>query len=80
MTPLPTVEAVTVTPASPLPPMHVEVKFGRGVTADQQGVLLLAWERLAREQMGVGVELYKATRPDDLARRRDMTDEDRKRL
>ena len=63
-----------------LPPMHVEVKFGAGVSADAQGRLMLAWERLAREQMGVPVELYKSTRPDDLARRRDMTEEQRKRL
>lgn len=66
--------------APTLPPWHVEIKFGSAVDSDTQGRLMLAWERLAREQMTVPVELYKATRPDDLARRRDMTEEQRKRL
>jgi len=66
--------------APTLPAMHVEVKFGRGVDADTQGRLLLAWERLAREQLGVPVELYKAGMADDLKRRRDMTPDERKRL
>lgn len=66
--------------APTLPPWHVEVKFGRAVDSDTQGRLMLAWERLAREQMGIKVELYKATAPDDLKRRRELTDEDRKRL
>ncbi len=66
--------------APTLPAMHVEVKFGAGVGSLDQGRLMLAWERLAREQMGVPVELYKASRGDDLVRRRTMTDEDRKRL
>jgi hypothetical protein len=77
MLPLATVEPQA---APALPPFHVEVKFGPGVTADAQGKMMLAWERWAREHFGVPVELYKATRADDLVRRRTMTDEDRKRL
>ena len=63
-----------------LPPYHVEIKFGPRVTSDTQGRLMLAWERLARETMGVPVELYKHVMEDDLKRRRDMTTEDRQRL
>jgi hypothetical protein len=63
-----------------LPANHVELKFAANIDGDAQGRLMLAWERLARETMGVPVELYKATAADDLKRRRDMTTEDRKRL
>lgn len=82
MTPLPTIEPAVRGEASPppLPPYHVEVKFAANIDGDTQGRLMLAWERLAREAMGVPVELYKSTRVDDLVRRRDMTSEDRGRL
>lgn len=63
-----------------LPLNHIEIRFAPNIDGDTQGRLMLAWERLAREQMGVPVELYKATKDDDLKRRRDMTSEDRKRL
>lgn len=78
MTPLTTIEAAPAAPV--LPPNHVELKFAPNIDGDTQGRLMLAWERLAREQMGVPVELYKATREDDLKRRRDMTQDDRRRL
>ena len=83
MTPLATIDAPTSgsSPCNPsLPPYHVELKFAANIDGDTQGRLMLAWERLAREQLGVPVELVKATMPDDLKRRRDMTDEDRRRL
>ncbi len=79
MVPLATVEAAPKGPP-PLPPGHVEVKFAADIGGDVQGRLMLAWERLARETMGVKVELYKAGKEDDLKRRRDMTTEDRQRL
>lgn len=66
--------------APSLPAWHVEVKFGKAVDADTQGRLMLAWERLARETMKIPVELYKATAADDLKRRRELTDAERKRL
>jgi len=61
-------------------PHHVEVSFGAAITAPVQGRALLALERYLRETVGVTAEVYKATKPDDLKSRRDMTDEDRKRL
>lgn len=70
----------TLPEAPPLPAFHVEVHFGRAIPGDVQGKALLALERYLRETLGVPAEVYKATMPDDLKRRRDMTDEDRKRL
>lgn len=66
--------------APPLPAYHVEVKFGSGITGDVQGRALLALERYLRETVGVPAQVFKATMPDDLKRRRDMTGEDRRRL
>ena len=63
-----------------LPAYHVEVRFGSGVSGDAQGRALLALERYLRETLGVPAEVYKEARPDDLKRRRDMTDDDRRRL
>ena len=63
-----------------LPAYHVEVRFGSGVSGDAQGRALLALERYLRETLGVPAEVYKATKPDDLARRRDMTEEQRANL
>jgi hypothetical protein len=79
---LPTIDIPAAPPAGapPLPAFHVEVHFGAGIPADAQGRGLLALERYFRETLGVPAECYKATMRDDLKRRRDMTDEDRKRL
>ncbi len=63
-----------------LPAYHVEVRFGSGVSGDAQGRALLALERYLRETLGVPAEVYKPTAADDLKRRRDMTDVDRRRL
>lgn len=60
-------------------PNHVIVQFGSGVSADDQGVLLLAWEKMARG-MGFKVELFKETAADDSKLRRTMTIEERARL
>jgi len=68
-------------PAKPeLPPLHVEVRFGKGVPIEVQGPALLAFERHLREIQGVPAEVFKEAIPDDLKRRRDMTPADRKRL
>lgn len=66
-------------PAS-LPAHHVEVAFGAGIPGDAQGRALLAMERYFRETLGIPALCYKATMPDDLKRRRDMTDEERRDL
>lgn len=63
-----------------LPPYHIEVKFGPAISNDTQGKALLAMERYVRETLGVPVECYKETMPDDLKRRRDMTPEQRENL
>lgn len=66
--------------APALPRHHVRVDFGPGIPGGQQGRALLALERYLRETLGVPAEVYKATMPDDLKRRRDMTPEERAAL
>lgn len=63
-----------------IPPHHVIVNFGKAISGDVQGKALLALERYLRETLGVKAEVYKQTAPDDLARRRDMTEEQRANL
>lgn len=63
-----------------IPHNHVIVDFGKGVSNDVQGKALLHLERYIRETLGVKAEVYKRTMPDDLARRRDMTEEQRNSL
>ncbi len=70
----------TLPEAAPLPAYHVEVKFGPAIPGPDQGRALLALERYLRETLGVPAECYKATMADDLKRRRDMSNEDRRRL
>ena len=62
-----------------LPRYHVVVDFGAGVPADVQGRALLAFEKHMRG-LGVPAEVFKREMADDLKRRRDMTEADRKRL
>ncbi len=64
----------------PLPPFHIEVRFGPDVNGDAQGRALLTLERYLRETVGIPAEVFKATMPDDLKRRRDMTEEQRANL
>ena len=64
----------------PLEPLEVRVDFGPAVPADAQGRSLLALERYMRETLGIPALVFKATMADDLKRRADMTDADRKRL
>jgi len=56
------------------------VKFGPAIPSDLQGPLLLAWERLAREQTGLRVEVFKETKADDSKLRVMMTPAERARL
>ncbi len=73
--------ALTLAPdAPPIPAHHIIVHFGTGINSDTQGKALLHLERYLRETMGVQAEVYKATLPDDLKRRRDMTPEMRENL
>ena len=65
---------------NPLPALHVEVRFGSGISGDAQGRALLALEKFLRVECGVPAQCFKQTMADDLKRRRDMTDEDRRRL
>jgi hypothetical protein len=64
----------------PLPPYHVEVKFGSAIGNDAQGRALLMLEKYMRLTLGEPAEIYKETMPDDLKRRRDMTPEQRENL
>jgi hypothetical protein len=78
MTPLPIADDKPAT--RPLPPYHVEVKFGSAIGNDAQGRALLMLEKYMRITLGVPAEIYKAMMEDDLKRRRDMTVEERKTL
>ena len=64
--------------ATELPTHHVRVDFGAGIPGHIQGPALMLLERFLRQH--VPAEVYKATMADDLKRRRDMTEGDRKRL
>ncbi len=61
-----------------LPLFNVQVDFGAGIPGNVQGPALLLLERYLREH--VPAQVFKRERPDDLKRRRDMSDDDRKRL
>jgi hypothetical protein len=63
-----------------LPAHHVRVDFGAGIPGSVQGPALLLLERYLRETCGVPAQVFKQTLPDDLKRRRDMTDEQRATL
>ena len=76
--PLPMIEESPPKPS--LPPWHIQVQFGDAISGDLQGRALLALERYMRETLNVPVEVYKEVMADDLKRRRDMTESDRKRL
>lgn len=54
-------------------PLHITVTFGPEIPSDLQGPLLLAWERQARELLGLRVEVFKETKADDSKLRRAMT-------
>lgn len=64
-----------------LPPYHVIVTFGKGFAAhsEAQSKVMFAMEKALRE-MGIPAEVYKMTKEDDSKLRRNMTEEERKRL
>ncbi len=78
MTPLPIAEESCTSP--PLPPYHIQVKFGAAISNDVQGKAMLAMERYIREVLKVPAECYKEVARDDLKRRRDMTKTERENL
>ena len=59
---------------------HITVSFGPGVSPAEQGQLLLAFERLARQMTGKPVEVFKHRMGDDSKLRRSMTPEERAKL
>ena len=58
---------------------HVIVKFGSGIHADLQGVVMLHMEKELRE-LGVPAEVFKESTPDDSKLRSLMTVEQRESL
>ena len=53
---------------------HINVKFlGSGLTSDEKGKVLLAFEKLARAQTGKPVEVFMDLMADDSKLRRGMT-------
>lgn len=56
-----------------LEPFEIRVDFGPAIHGDAQGRCLLTLERYLRETLGVPACVYKASLPDDLKRRREMT-------
>lgn len=58
---------------------HAIVKFGPGYDSDTQGRMLLAFEKMMREQ-GIPAEVFKETMVDDSKLRSRMTIEERKKL
>lgn len=63
-----------------LPPLHVEVRFGKGVPGDVQSRSMLAFEKFLRIECKTPAFVLKEEAPDDLKRRRDMTPEQRDNL
>lgn len=66
--------------APAVPPLHVIVDFGGGVPAEARQLALFEMEYLLRVKCGIPALVFQHEAADDLKRRRDMTDEDRKRL
>lgn len=59
---------------------HIIVSFGPGLSPKEQGPMLLAFERLARQFTGKPVEVFKHRMGDDSRLRRSMTPEERAKL
>lgn len=63
-----------------LPPLHVIVKFGRGIPLDAQGTALMAFERRLRDVTGLNCEVFLESKGDDSRLRSEMTPEQRAKL
>ena len=66
--------------ADTLPANHVRVDFGAGIPGEFQGPALMLLEKFLRIECGTKAQVFKAEMADDLKRRRDMTEADRRRL
>ena len=66
----------------PIEPLHVEVRFGKGIPASIQGTALLAFERHLRAltEQKLWIEVFKEAKGDDSKLRSQMTIEQRSRL
>lgn len=58
---------------------HILVRFGSGISGADQGILMLAMEKHAREH-GLPVEVFKETMGDDSKLRVMMTADERAKL
>jgi hypothetical protein len=67
-------------PPNNLPAHHVEVRFGKGICNTDQGIALLAFERLLRQVTKAPVEVFKESMADDSKLRMMMTAEERAKL
>ncbi len=64
-----------------LPPLHVVVRFGSGISGDVQARSLLEFERVLRKNSpGDWIEVFKEIMGDDSKLRNLMTPEQRNRL
>ncbi len=66
--------------ASDVPPLHVIVRFGSGISDAVQGKLMLEMERWLRGAWGIEAEVFKETMADDSKLRRRMSPEERAKL
>lgn len=58
---------------------HIIVKFGSGISGDEQGRAMLHMEKFLRER-GVPAEVFKETKADDVRSRATLTIEERNNL
>jgi hypothetical protein len=65
---------------SDLPDHHVIVKFGKGISVDARGKMLLQMERDLRQNTEVRVEVFQEARGDDSRLRAMMTPTQREKL
>ena len=64
-----------------LPPLHVVVRFGSGISGDVQARSLLEFERILRKNSdGLWIEVFKEIMGDDSKLRNLMTPEQRDKL
>ena len=65
-----------------LPPLHVQVSFGKAIPSEIQGSAMLAFEKKLRELSGnnLWIEVFKEAKGDDSKLRAMMTREQRAKL
>lgn len=67
-------------PDQTIPPLHVIVKFGKGIPIDAHGTAMMAFEKRLRDVTGIPCEVFKETKVDDSKLRSEMTPEQRSKL